>query len=89
MISDLRKGTTFSRGIIIAIAAGSVFLVLCLIGSVVYAILQKKRAEKAIGISRPFGNQTKFSLLFQKEVVILIFLLSQTSNFFSIMGTKW
>ncbi|WJX87590.1 hypothetical protein P8452_69765 [Trifolium repens] len=53
---DLRKGTTFSRGIIIAIAAGSVFLVLCLIGSVVYAILQKKRAEKAIGISRPFAS---------------------------------
>ncbi|CAJ2636091.1 unnamed protein product [Trifolium pratense] len=53
---DSRKGSTFSRGIIIAIAAGSVFLVLCLIGLVVYAILQKKRAEKAIGISRPFAS---------------------------------
>jgi hypothetical protein len=74
MISDSRKGSTFSRSIIIAIAAGSTFLVLCLIGLVVYAILQKKRAEKAIGISRPFGNQTKFSLLFQKKSFILIFL---------------
>jgi hypothetical protein len=74
MISDSRKGSTFSRGIIIAIAAGSTFLVLCLIGLIVYAILQKKRAEKAIGISRPFGNQTKFSLLFQKKSFILIFL---------------
>jgi serine/threonine protein kinase len=54
--SDSRKGSTFSRSIIIAIAAGSTFLVLCLIGLIVYAILQKKRAEKAIGISRPFAS---------------------------------
>ncbi|MCI08679.1 putative leucine-rich repeat receptor-like protein kinase, partial [Trifolium medium] len=51
-----RKGSTFSRGEIIGIAGGSTFLLLCLIGLIVYAILQKKRAEKAIGISRPFAS---------------------------------
>lgn len=56
MISDSRRGTSLSRGTIILIASGSVVLILCLIGLAIYAILQKKRAEKAIGISRPFGN---------------------------------
>ncbi|GAU47698.1 hypothetical protein TSUD_190260, partial [Trifolium subterraneum] len=53
---DSRKGSTFSKGEIIGIAAGSTILLVCLIGLVVYAILQKKRAEKAIGISRPFAS---------------------------------
>jgi len=55
-VTDSRGGSSLSRGVIIGIAAVSIFVVLCLIGLVVYAILQKKRAERAIGISRPFGN---------------------------------
>lgn len=45
-----------STGVIAGIAVGCAFLVLGLVGVGVYAIRQKKRAEKAIGLSRPFGN---------------------------------
>ncbi|KAI5419053.1 leucine-rich repeat receptor protein kinase HPCA1 [Lathyrus oleraceus] len=54
--SDSRRGTSLSRGAIILIATGSTVLILCLIGLAIYAILQKKRAENAIGISRPFAS---------------------------------
>lgn len=53
---DSHGGFSLSRGVIIGIAAVSTFVVLCLIGLAVYAILQKKRAERAIGISRPFAS---------------------------------
>jgi hypothetical protein len=35
-----------------------------LVGVGIYAIRQKKRAEKAIGLSKPFGNQHVTSLIF-------------------------
>ena len=38
------------------IAIGCTILVLGLVEVVVYTIRQKKRAEKAIGTSKPFGN---------------------------------
>lgn len=41
---------------IIGIAVGCSFLVLLLVGLGIYAVQQKKRAERAIGMSRPFGN---------------------------------
>ncbi|XP_050940254.1 leucine-rich repeat receptor protein kinase HPCA1 isoform X2 [Cucumis melo] len=50
------KGTSISPGVIIGVAIGCAFLVLGLIGVGIYAIWQKKRAEKAIGLSRPFAS---------------------------------
>ncbi|RDX83955.1 putative leucine-rich repeat receptor-like protein kinase, partial [Mucuna pruriens] len=50
------KGASLSKGVIVGIAIGCTFLVLSLIGLAVYAILQKKRAERAIGLSRPFAS---------------------------------
>ncbi|XVF63454.1 hypothetical protein PTKIN_Ptkin09bG0088200 [Pterospermum kingtungense] len=49
-------GTSISTGVIIGVATGAALLVLCLIGVGIYAIRQKKRAEKAIGFSRPFAS---------------------------------
>ncbi|WVZ22298.1 hypothetical protein V8G54_000842 [Vigna mungo] len=54
--SGSHKGASLSKGVIIGIAVGSTFLVLSLIGLAIYAILQKKRAERAIGLSRPFAS---------------------------------
>lgn len=48
--------TTVSPGIIAGIAIGSSFLVIVLIVVAMYAIRQKKRAEKAIGLSKPFAS---------------------------------
>ncbi|KEH20271.1 putative protein kinase RLK-Pelle-LRR-VIII-1 family [Medicago truncatula] len=53
---DSYKGASLSIGTIIGITAGSTTLILCLVGLMVYAIRQKKRAERAIGISRPFAS---------------------------------
>lgn len=50
------KGASLSKGVIIGIAIGCTFLVVSLIGLAIYAILQKKRAERAIGLSRPFAS---------------------------------
>ncbi|PON65000.1 Serine/threonine protein kinase [Trema orientale] len=50
------KGNSISTGVIAGIAAGCALLVLGLVGVGVYAIRQKKRAEKAIGLSRPFAS---------------------------------
>ncbi|XP_038903747.1 probable leucine-rich repeat receptor-like protein kinase At5g49770 isoform X2 [Benincasa hispida] len=49
-------GTSISPRVIIGVAIGCAFLVLGLIGVGIYAIRQKKRAEKAIGLSRPFAS---------------------------------
>ncbi|KAL5550573.1 hypothetical protein UlMin_000749 [Ulmus minor] len=49
-------GTSISLGVIIGIAVGCSFLVLGLVALAVYAIRQKKRAEKAIGLSKPFAS---------------------------------
>ncbi|KAK7250658.1 hypothetical protein RIF29_33224 [Crotalaria pallida] len=53
---DSHRGTSLSKGVVIGIASGCSFLVLSLIGLGIYAVLQKKRAEKAIGLSRPFAS---------------------------------
>lgn len=45
-----------STGVIIGISVSCVVLVLGLVVVGIYAIRQKKRAERAIGLSRPFGN---------------------------------
>ncbi|XP_022157310.1 probable leucine-rich repeat receptor-like protein kinase At5g49770 [Momordica charantia] len=50
------RGTSINTAVIIGVAIGCTFLVLGLIGVGVYAIRQKKRAEKAIGLSRPFAS---------------------------------
>ncbi|CAN1278337.1 Leucine-rich repeat receptor protein kinase HPCA1 [Linum perenne] len=49
-------GAAISRGVIAGIASGCAFLVLCLVGVAIYAIRQKKRAEKAIVFSKPFAS---------------------------------
>ncbi|KAK7346240.1 hypothetical protein VNO80_20755 [Phaseolus coccineus] len=54
--SGSHRGASLSKGVVIGIAIGSTFLVLSLIGLAIYAILQKKRAERAIGLSRPFAS---------------------------------
>ncbi|XP_057417146.1 leucine-rich repeat receptor protein kinase HPCA1 [Lotus japonicus] len=54
--SDSNKGSSLRKGVVIGIAIGCTVLMLSLIGLGVYAILQKKRAEKAIGLSRPFAS---------------------------------
>ncbi|KAB2040959.1 hypothetical protein ES319_D02G117200v1 [Gossypium barbadense] len=43
-------------GVIISVATGSAILVLGLVGVGIYAVRQKKRAEKAIGLSNPFAS---------------------------------
>ncbi|TYI93219.1 hypothetical protein E1A91_D02G122700v1 [Gossypium mustelinum] len=49
-------GTSVSKGVIISVATGSAILVLGLVGVGIYAIRQKKRAEKAIGLGNPFAS---------------------------------
>lgn len=41
---------------VIGIITGCSALVLCLVALGVYAVWQKRRAEQAIGLSRPFGK---------------------------------
>lgn len=55
---ESRRATSLSKPIVIGIAIGCSFLVLSLIGLGIYALLQKKRAEKAIVLSRPFASWT-------------------------------
>lgn len=50
-------GTTISKVVIVGIAIGGTVLVLGLVVLGIYAIRQKKRAEKALELSRPFGNR--------------------------------
>ncbi|GAV89007.1 LRR_1 domain-containing protein/Pkinase_Tyr domain-containing protein/LRRNT_2 domain-containing protein, partial [Cephalotus follicularis] len=51
----IHEGTSISSGGIIGISIGCSLLVLGLVGLGIYAILQKKRADKAIGC-KPFGS---------------------------------
>ncbi|XP_065851732.1 leucine-rich repeat receptor protein kinase HPCA1 isoform X2 [Euphorbia lathyris] len=53
---DQGKGTSFSPGAMAGIGVGCALLVLSLVGVAYYAIRQKKRAEKALGSSRPFAS---------------------------------
>lgn len=58
-VSDETRRTSISTGVIIAIAVACAVLVLVLAGVGIYAFMQKKRAERAIRLSRPFGNAPK------------------------------
>ncbi|KAF6151297.1 hypothetical protein GIB67_020619 [Kingdonia uniflora] len=51
-----KNGGKMSLCIIIGISIGCVFLLLVLAGVAIYAIQQKKLAERAIELSKPFGN---------------------------------
>ncbi|KAI3994079.1 hypothetical protein MKX01_012336 [Papaver californicum] len=49
-------GTKLGIGAIVGIAVGSCILLLALAGVAIYAIQQKKRAEQAIELSKPFAS---------------------------------
>ncbi|XP_058075188.1 leucine-rich repeat receptor protein kinase HPCA1-like [Magnolia sinica] len=49
-------GTSISSGIIIGIAIGCTVMVLLLVGVGIYTFRQKKRAERAIQLGRPFAS---------------------------------
>ncbi|CAI9759276.1 unnamed protein product [Fraxinus pennsylvanica] len=53
---DERRGTRVSSGVIAGIATGCAFLVLVLAGLATYALRQKRRAEQAITLSKPFAS---------------------------------
>ncbi|KAL5739803.1 hypothetical protein ACOSQ2_028983 [Xanthoceras sorbifolium] len=53
---DTHKRASISSGVIAGIAVGGAILAIGLVGLAIYAIQQKKRAEKAIGMSRPFAS---------------------------------
>ncbi|PKA66970.1 putative leucine-rich repeat receptor-like protein kinase [Apostasia shenzhenica] len=48
--------SSMSKGLIIAIVLGSVFLFAGVAGAGIYAFLQKKRARRAMELSRPFAS---------------------------------
>ncbi|XP_058075189.1 leucine-rich repeat receptor protein kinase HPCA1-like [Magnolia sinica] len=49
-------GTSMSSGVVIGIAVGCAVLVVVLVGVGIYAFRQKKRAERAIELSKPFAS---------------------------------
>ncbi|XP_026418937.1 probable leucine-rich repeat receptor-like protein kinase At5g49770 [Papaver somniferum] len=49
-------GTKIGIGVIVGIAVGSFILLLALAGVAIYAIRQKKRAEEAIELNKPFAS---------------------------------
>lgn len=49
-------GGKTSTGLIVGVAVGCVILVVGLVCVGVYALLQKKKARRALEQSRPFGN---------------------------------
>ncbi|BFG36677.1 hypothetical protein CerSpe_229510 [Prunus speciosa] len=51
-----KNKSSMSTGVIIGISVSCLFLVLGLVVVGIYAIRQKKRAERAIGLSRPFAS---------------------------------
>ncbi|KAJ9179724.1 hypothetical protein P3X46_008058 [Hevea brasiliensis] len=53
---DGDKGTSLNSSAVAGIVTGCSLLVLGLFGVGIYAIRQKKRAEKALGLSRPFAS---------------------------------
>ncbi|KAL6998544.1 hypothetical protein U1Q18_008672 [Sarracenia purpurea var. burkii] len=53
---DEHRGTSISSSAIIGIAVGCGILVLMLVGLGLYGVRQKKRAEKATGLSKPFAS---------------------------------
>ncbi|KAF8411901.1 hypothetical protein HHK36_004459 [Tetracentron sinense] len=53
---DTNGGASIGLGAIVGIAIGCAVLVLLLVGVTIYAFRQKKRAERAIGLSKPFAS---------------------------------
>ncbi|KAI5584732.1 hypothetical protein POPTR_006G114400v4 [Populus trichocarpa] len=53
---DGSRGNSLSTGVVVGIGIGCGLLVMSLVGVGIYAIRQKKRAEKAIGLSKPFAS---------------------------------
>ncbi|KAJ6746816.1 LEUCINE-RICH REPEAT-CONTAINING PROTEIN [Salix koriyanagi] len=53
---DGSRGNSLSSGVVVGIGIGCGLLVMSLVGVGIYAIRQKKRAEKAIGLSKPFAS---------------------------------
>lgn len=54
--SGERGATSISSSVIAGIASGCAILVLVLVGLGIYAIRQKRLAERAVELSKPFGN---------------------------------
>lgn len=54
--ADEGERSHISRGMIAGVATGCSFLVLILAGLGIYALRQKRRAEQAISLSKPFGT---------------------------------
>ncbi|ONK62747.1 uncharacterized protein A4U43_C07F7720 [Asparagus officinalis] len=48
--------SSIGPGVVAGIVAGSVLLIACLVGVGIYAFQQKKRAQKAMELSRPFAS---------------------------------
>lgn len=79
MTSDEHEGSHFSRGMVAGVAAGCSFLVLILAGLGIYALRQKRRAEQAISLSKPFGTflmQVVISYAYSRVQYVLTFLIS-------------
>ena len=72
-ISEGHGGASIGIGTVVGIATGSTILFIMLIGLLLYAVRQKKRAEKAIGLSRPFGNFSSPSLASFRTSNFLLF----------------
>jgi len=68
---SVEGSSTVSRALIAGVVAGCTVLVLGLITVGTYALAQKKRAQRAIEITNPFGNASNN---------ILIYLLSCMTN---------
>lgn len=49
-------GSSKNTSLIIGISVGCAVLVIALIGAAIYAVKQKRTAQKAVELSRPFGN---------------------------------
>jgi hypothetical protein len=50
------SGGSKNTGLIIGISVGCAVLLIALIGAAIYAVKQKRTAQKAMELSRPFGN---------------------------------
>ena len=62
MVADRNGLASKSKGAIIGIAVGCGVLVIALVGAAVYALVQRRRAQKATEeLGGPFGKQNVFS----------------------------
>lgn len=50
------RGASISSSVLAGIISLAVIMVVVLVGLGLYAVRQKKLAERAIGLSKPFGN---------------------------------